>query len=186
MIFRHAHNWGVFFSIQVNSDDMRAQVEEIESLYKANFNSPFEFFFLDQKYDAHYRADQQFQTVFGTLSLFALLITCLGIFGLASFTVAKKQKEIGIRKVLGASVTRIISLLSKEFARLIVIATLLAMPVTYLVIQGWLESYAFHIELEPILFALPAGIVVLIALLTILSRTFQITKTEPVNVLRNE
>lgn len=186
MVFRHAHNWGVFYSIQVNSDDMQAQVEQIESLYNANFNSPFEFSFLDQKYDAHYRADQQFQTVFGTLSLFALLITCLGIFGLASFTVAKRQKEIGIRKVLGASVSHIISLLSKEFAKLIVIATLLAMPVTYLVIQGWLESYAFHIDLNWMLFALPSGIVVLIALLTILSRTFQITKTQPVNVLRNE
>ena len=186
MVFNHAHKWGVFFSIQVNSDDMRAQIEEIESLYNASFNSPFEFFFLDQKYDAHYRADEQFQTVFSTLSLFALLITCLGIFGLASFTVAKRQKEIGIRKVLGASVGQIISLLTKEFARLIIIATIVAIPVTYLIIQGWLESYAYHIDLELILFALPAIIVIGIALVTILSRTFQITKTDPVNVLRNE
>ena len=186
MVFRHAEGWGSYISIRTTPGEVRAQVETLEELYNASFNSPFEFFFLDQKYDAHFRAEEQFQMVFSTLSMFALLITCLGIFGLASFTVAKRQKEIGIRKVLGASVSHIISLLTREFARLIVIATIVAIPVTYLIIQGWLESYAYHINLEPMLFALPAIIVIGIALVTILSRTFQITKTDPVNVLRNE
>jgi len=186
MVFRHSYNWGVYFSIRTNPGNIKDQMAEIEELYNANFNSPFEYFFLDEKFDQHFRADEQFQTVFSTLSLFALLITCLGIFGLASFTVAKRQKEIGIRKVLGASISQIISLLTKEFAKLIIIATLLAIPVTYLAIQNWLEGYAYHIDIQLGLFAVPALIVIGIALLTILSRTFQITNTEPVNVLRNE
>ena len=186
MVFRHAHNWGVYFSIRMNQGDYKNQVEEIESLYETHFDSPFKYFFLDEKFDAHYRSDQQFQAVFGTLSLFALIITCLGIFGLASFTVAKRQKEIGIRKVLGASVIQVITLLTTEFTSLIVIATLLSMPITYWVVQNWLEGYAYHIDLQLMLFAIPALIVILIAVVTILSRTFQITKTNPAHVLRNE
>ncbi len=186
MIFRHSRNWGNYFSLRLSSGDARSQIVAIEESYNTHFNSPFEFFFLDEKYDAHFRTDQQFQTVFGTLSLFALLITCLGIFGLASFTVAKRQKEIGIRKVLGATIIQIIGLLSKEFSALIVIATMLSIPVTYLVIQSWLNTYAYHIDIQASLFALPAFIVIAIALITILSRTLQISKTQPADVLRNE
>lgn len=185
VIFRYG-DFGDYVSIRTAPGDIRAQLEQIETLYKSSFDSPFEYFFLDQKFDEHFRSDQQFQTVFSVLSLFALLITCLGLFGLASFTVAKRRKEIGIRKVLGASVAQLITLLSSDFLRLISIAALLALPLTYLVINNWLNTYAYHIEITLWLFAGPATLVLIIAFITIFSRTLGASEMNPVSSLRDE
>lgn len=185
IIFRYG-NFGDFVSIRTSPGDIRAQLGQIETLYKSSFDSPFEYFFLDQKFDEHFRSDQQFQTVFSILSLFALLITCLGLFGLASFTVAKRRKEIGIRKVLGASVTQMVTLLSSDFLRLISIAALLALPLTYLIINNWLSTYAYHIDITLWLFAGPATLVLTVAFITIFSRTLRVSEMNPVSSLRDE
>lgn len=186
MIFRHG-DYGDYVSVRLAKGDLKQQMEDVEELYKSQFaNSPFEFFFLDQKFDNHYKTDQQFQRVFSILSTFAILITCLGLFGLASFTVAKRAKEIGIRKVLGASVTQIITLLSKEFVVLVVISAVIALPITYFLIQNWLETYAFRIDLNIWFFMGPALLVILVAFATVFSQTFQISNANPVDSLRDE
>ena len=186
LMLNYGGTWGDYVSIRVNPGDVAEQLEEIEALYEAHFDSPFEFTFLDQTFDNHFKSDQQFQTVFSILSLFALLITCLGIFGLASFTVAKRQKEIGIRKVLGAAAHQIIALISKEFLALIVIATLLSVPLTYFIVEQWLLTYTYHIDLSLWLFVVPVALVLLVAFLTVLSRTIKVSNTNPVTVLRYE
>ncbi|MEP5614425.1 MAG: ABC transporter permease [Cyclobacteriaceae bacterium] len=187
LIFSYADRYGDYVSIRTSEGDLLKQMEDLEEIYSAHFpNSPFEFFFLDQEFDAHYAADRRFQLVFGVLSMFAILITCLGLFGLASFTVAKRAKEIGIRKVLGASVSQIIRLLSRDFVALVVISSILALPVTYFLVQNWLDQYAFRIELSIWLFLIPTILVLAVAFVTVFSRTFKISNANPVNSLRDE
>lgn len=186
IILLRSSGFGDYVSIRTAPGNIKAQLSDVRQLYEANFDSPFEYFFLDQKFDSHFKSDQQFQAVFSVLSLFALLITCLGLFGLASFTVAKRRKEIGIRKVLGASVAQMIALLSTDFLRLISIAALLALPVTYLIVSNWLNSYAYRIDITPWLFAGPAGLVLIVAFMTIFSRTLRASGMNPVSSLRDE
>ncbi len=186
MILMQSSGFGDYVSIRTAPGNIKEQLSEVRELYKANFHSPFDYFFLDQKFDSHFRSDQQFQTVFSVLSLFALLITCLGLFGLASFTVAKRRKEIGIRKVLGASVAQMIALLSRDFLRLISIAALVALPVTYLIVNNWLNTYAYRINITFWLFAGPAALVLIVAFITIFSRTLRASEMNPVSSLRDE
>ncbi len=185
IIFRYG-DFGDFVSIRTEAGDITSQLAEIESLYDSHFDSPFEFFFLDQKFDEHFKSDQQFQTVFGALSVFALLITCLGLLGLSSYTVAKRRKEIGVRKVLGASVAQIIALISRDFISLIAIAATIALPATYYLVGNWLDSYTYRIDITFWLFAGPALVVFIVALATIFSRTMSISRMNPVNSLRDE
>ncbi len=187
MIFLHTLKYGDYLSVRLNNGKILDQVDKLEKTYSRHFpNSPFDFFFLDQDFDSQYKSDLQFQQAFSVLSLFAILITCLGLFGLASFTVAKRAKEIGIRKVLGASVSQIITLLSKDFLLLVIISSLVAFPMTYLLVEQWLSQYAYRIDVSFWLFAIPMGIVLLVACLTIFSRTFKVSNANPVHSLRDE
>ncbi len=156
-------------------------------VYKANFPySPFSYFFLDSEYDKQYKADDRFQTVFGVLTGFAILISCLGLFGLATFTVAKRTKEIGIRKVIGASTTNLMVLLSKDFVKTVLIAVAIGIPITYFLVQNWLASYASRIELSWWLFAAPAALVLLLVLISISGKTIATALANPVDSLRSE
>lgn len=187
LIFSYADRYGDYVAIRLEKGDVLEQMDQLEEVYASHFpNSPFEFFFLDQEFDAQYAADRQFEQVFSLLSLFAMLITCLGLFGLASFTVAKRAKEIGIRKVLGASVSQIIGLLSKGFVSLVIISSLVSLPVTWFLVQGWLDQYAFRIDLNIWLFAGPSLLVLLVAFATVFSRTLKISTANPVESLRDE
>lgn len=179
--------WGEYISLKINTENLSKQLTVIEEQYESIFpNSPYEFFFLDEKFGLEYEADERFSKVLGSLSIFALIITCLGLFGLASFTVAKRTKEIGIRKVLGASVTQIVSLISKEFILLIVVGIGVAMPVTVYLIRNWLGRYAFRIEMNPLLFIVPALVIVVVALITVWARTLRVSVSNPVDSLRDE
>lgn len=187
MMFSYSDNRADHISIKLGPGNVLEQIQDLEKIYQAHFSSsPFEFFFLDQNFNAQYRADRQFQKVFGILSGFAILITGLGLFGLASFTVAKRAKEIGIRKVLGASVSQLIALLSKDFITLVLASTVIALPVTYFIVKGWLEQYTFRIDLNIWLFIGPAFLVLIIAFATVFSKTFQVSNANPVTSLKDE
>lgn len=187
VIMNYSDEFDSYASIRTQPGDLQEQLRTVVEVYESNFpNAPFEYFFLDQQFDQLYRADEQFRAVFGLLTGFALLIACLGLFGLASFTVAKRAKEIGIRKVLGAEVIQIMGLISKEFIWLVLIAMGVAIPTAYFMVGNWLDRYAFRMDVNIWLFAIPAFGVVLVALLAILSKTLTVATTNPVSSLRDE
>lgn len=145
-----------------------------------------EYFFLDDHFDEQYKADQRFGKVFGFFTSLAILVACMGLFGLASFTTLQRTKEIGIRKVLGASVTSILRLLYREFAMLLLVAFLLAVPLAWYANSKWLQGYAFRIDLHWTFFALPFVLIIVIALVTVSFQSIKAAIANPVEALRTE
>ncbi|HMB91064.1 MAG TPA: ABC transporter permease, partial [Rhodothermales bacterium] len=167
--------------------DLRVTLDELEHTWKQfAAHRPFEYEFLDQEYAAVYRAEQRVGRMFTTFSLLAILVACLGLLGLAAYAVVQRTKEIGIRKVLGASPTSIVLLLSKEFVRLVVLAFIVAAPLAYFAMQHWLEDFAFRIDLSWWIFALAGGTALLIALLTVSFQSIKAALTDPIKSLRYE
>lgn len=147
---------------------------------------PFEYFFLDEDYDKQYKAEERLGEIFIAFSILAIVIACLGLFGLVSFMAEQRTKEIGIRKVLGATVSNVTLLLSRDFVRLVLAANLLAWPVAYFAMNLWLQDFSYRVTLSWRVFALAGGLTLLLALLTV---SFQAVKTalaNPVNALRYE
>jgi putative ABC transport system permease protein len=187
MIFFHREGNNKLASIRMANGDIQKNVEVIRDTYRSVFpGSPFEYFFVDQEFDKQYRSEEQFQQVFGTLTLFAISISCLGLFGLVSFTIANRTKELGIRKVLGASVVQIITLVSKDFVGLVAFALAISTAVTYFLVQAWLERFAFRIDLSVGLFAGPVVVVLIVSFLTIVARTISVSLSNPVNSLKED
>ncbi len=187
MIFLYNRTFGELASVRVQPQDARSTVEQVRDKFERVFpGAPFEYFFLDQEFDKQYRADAQFRSVFSYLTIFAILIACMGLFGLVSFSVAKRRKEIGVRKVLGASTRQLVSLLSGDFLGIVSISILVAMPLTYLLVRKWLTSFANRINLEVWIFAVPAVAVLTLALLTTILRTSRLATSNPVVSLRDE
>lgn len=143
----------------------------------------FEYSFLDERYEAMYRGLAQIIALFAFL---AILIACLGLFGLASFTAEQRTKEIGIRKVLGASVGGILVLLTREFARLVVVAFVVATPLAYFIVSTWLDAFAYRINLSWLIFLGVGLIALLIAMLTVGYQTLRAALADPVQSLRYE
>src|SRR6187397_384454 len=174
-------------SVKVNT----AQVSQTIALVKNNWDkffpgNTFDYFFLDDHFDEQYRADQRFGQVFGLFTSLAILVACLGLFGLASFTTIQRTKEIGIRKVLGASVLKILKLLYQEFATLLVIAFVIAVPLAWLTIGNWLKGYAFRINIHWSYFLIPFLAITVIALLTVSFQSIKAAIANPVKSLRTE
>jgi putative ABC transport system permease protein len=161
------------------------------ALVKANWDkffpgNTFDYFFLDDHFDEQYRADQRFGQVFGLFTSLAILVACLGLFGLASFTTLQRTKEIGIRKVLGASVTGILKLLYREFVILLIISFVIAVPLAWLTISSWLQGYPFRIGIQWTYFMIPFATILVIALLTVSFQSVRAAIANPVKSLRTE
>jgi putative ABC transport system permease protein len=168
IIFMNDHNRSNYFSLKVDPANVSQNIASVKADYEDRFpGNPFEYFFLDEYFNRQYQADQQFGQAFAFFAGLAIFVACLGLFGLASFTTGQRTKEIGVRKVLGASVPDILFLLSKDFLRLVLIACVLALPFAWYIMHQWLQTYAFRIELSWWLFALAGLLVLLIALLTV-------------------
>ena len=147
---------------------------------------PFEYSFLDAAFDQQYRQEEKMQVLFTWFSALTILIASLGLFGLASFTTLQRTKEIGIRKVLGATISSILVLLSKDFIQLVLLANVLAWPLAYWGMNRWLTNFAFRIDVNLWLWLLPALLVLLIALLTVSFQTWKAARQNPVKALRYE
>jgi len=176
-----------YLSLRIKTEDVVQTVAGLKQTWeKLVPNRPFEYFFLDESLDQQYRADEQFGQVFGVFAILAISIACLGLFGLASFTAEQRFKEIGIRKVLGASVTGIVGLLSKEFLALVALANIMAWPIAYYSMSRWLQDFVYRVEVSWWLFVLAGGLALLIALLTVGTQAMKAALANPVEALRYE
>ena len=187
LIFRLQPDTRGYFSIKYTANNTQEVIKLAEENWAKFFpGNPFDYFFLESNYEEQYAADQRFGTVFSIFSSLAILVACLGLFGLAAFMTAKRTKEIGIRKVLGASVTSILGLLSTDFLKLIGVAVVLAIPLAYYGMDKWLNGFAFRIALQWYIFTIPALLVLIVALTTVSFQTSRAAKANPVNSLRSE
>jgi putative ABC transport system permease protein len=147
---------------------------------------PFTYTFLDEHFSLLYRSDQQMSAVVTIMAVLAILISCMGLFGLAAITTSRKTKEIGIRKALGATEGQITFLLSKNFTALIVLSFVLVSPVTYWLLAKWLNGFAYRIDINPLVFLLGGFLSILIAVGTISYHTIRSARANPVKALRYE
>jgi len=176
-----------YLSLKINTSHLKQNIEWIEEKYHSYFPGfLFEYFFLDEHFNQQYKADIQFGKIFGIFASLAIFIACLGILGLSSYMAVQKSKEIGIRKVLGATVANIVLLLSSKFVKLVLIASLIALPLAYFVFDRWLENYAFRIDIGWWFFVIPALVVFLIAIITISVQTVKAALANPVDSLKYE
>ncbi|HMB90251.1 MAG TPA: FtsX-like permease family protein, partial [Rhodothermales bacterium] len=175
-----------YIAARMAPDDVPGTLAALQRTWKQFSDLPFEYAFLADDLAAQYRAEDRLAKVFGVFAGLAILIGCLGLFGLAAFMAAQRTKEIGVRKVLGASVGSLIGLLSKDFLKLVVLAFLIAAPVAYFAMNWWLEDFAYRVGMNPMTF-IGAGLLALaIALLTVSYQAIRAAVANPVDSLRYE
>ncbi len=187
VLFRLEPNTRDAYSVKISIGNVQATIGGIEQLWNKYFSAdPFNYYFLDELFDQQYKADKQFGAVFGLFAFLAILIACFGLLGLSAFNVLQRTKEIGIRKVLGASVQNILFILSKDFLRLVFVSFVIAIPLTWFIMQNWLQDFAYRINIQWWVFLIAAMSATLIALLTISFQAIKAAIANPVKSLRTE
>lgn len=186
IVFQIQPSWFNYMTVRVASDRMPETLAELENTWRSFSSLPFDYFFLDQDFDRQYRAEERINSILVVFTLLAVLIACLGLFGLASFVTEQRTKEIGVRKVLGASISSIIVLLSKEFTKLVLVAALLAFPVGFLFMNGWLDDFAYRIQISPFIFLFAGLASLFIAWLTVSYQSIRAALAKPVDTLKYE
>ena len=181
-------DWGYNeVSVRISGSKAKEAIEHIGSSWKkVNPDQPFEYSFLDEHFAEMYTADRAVSKVVGILAGLAILISCLGLFGLASYSAERRVKEIGIRKVLGASVQNITAMLSKDFLRLVIVSNLIAWPIAWFGVSRWLQDFAYRVPVSWWIFVAAAGIALLIALFTVSFHAIKAALANPVKSLRTE
>ena len=176
-----------FYSAKMEAGNSRETLAEIEQIWNKYFpTDPFSYFFLDDFFNQQYMADTQFGLLFGLFSFLAILIACFGLLGLSAYNVLQRSKEIGIRKVMGASIQNLLVLLSKDFLRLVIFSFVIAIPTGWYLMQKWLNDFAFRIEIQWWVFALAGIAALFIALITVGFQALKAAVVNPVNSLRTE
>ncbi|HEY6977237.1 MAG TPA: ABC transporter permease [Chitinophagaceae bacterium] len=178
---------GEFYSMRIHTDHLPETVQHIQKSWTKAFpGNPFEYLFLDDYFNKQYSTEQKFEKLFTTFAVLAIIISCLGLFGLSSYTATQRIKEIGIRKVLGASVMNITSMLSKDFLKLVIIAAFIVSPVAWIIMNKWLQSFAYRIDIKVWVFVVSGIIALFIALVTISLQSIKAALANPVKSLRTE
>jgi putative ABC transport system permease protein len=174
-------------SFRINTDNISRTIGLLEKKWKEFLpNQPIEYAFMDDRFENMYMAEQRIGKIFGVFTTLAVFIGCLGLFGLAAFTAEQRTKEIGIRKVLGATAPGIIRLLMKEFVILVAVANVIAWPVAYFVMQEWLKDFAYRISIGVWIFIVAGALTLLIAMLTVVFQATKAALMNPVDSLRYE
>jgi putative ABC transport system permease protein len=188
MFMFNQKNWGLSnLSVKIKPGKAKEALAYISSIWKNNYpDHPFEYQFLDDHFAEVYKADSQVSSIVSILAALAIIISCLGLFGLASYAAEKRVKEVGIRKVMGASVNNIVTLLSAHFVRLVLIANLIAWPVAWFTIDNWLRDYAYRINISWWVFIMAGAVAMLIALGTVSFQAVKAAIANPVKSLRSE
>ncbi len=179
--------YGTNISVRLGANDIRNTMTTIREEYESAFpNNPFDYYFMDEFFNRQYESDRQFGQIFSAFSLVAIVIACLGLFGLASFTLSLRVKEIGIRKVLGATLLSILTMLYKDYIKLILIAAVIGLPLVYLSMQNWLDDYTNRISITLDLMVVPIIVLMLITILTIGFQSMRAALANPTSSLRDE
>lgn len=180
-------NWYGHIYIRVTGNNIPETVQQIESVFEEfNPGFVFEYGFLDQGYENLYRAEERIGDIMRAFTIFAILISCLGLFGLAAFSAQKKTKEIGIRKALGAPVANIVVMLAKEMTKWVLISNIIAWPIAYYFMNKWLTNYPYHYEITIWVFILAGAMAFGLSLLTVIYQSLIASTKNPVNSLRYE
>ncbi len=190
MIFRPTYSTYAYTSIKLDrtkSIDPQKIVADVEATFKKAFpDNAFVFFFLEDRYRRQYNDDNRFGSVIRVFTGLAIIISCLGLIGLSSYMAVQRTKEIGIRKVLGASLLSIVSLLSVDFVRLVLLASVLAVPIAYVAMDDWLQGYAYKITPGVLTYVIPVTLILLIATFTMSFQVLRAAMTNPVETLKYE
>ena len=188
MFLVRARNYGFRdISVKINGSNTAAALAFIKSKWDSVYpDYPFEYQFLDDHFNEVYKADNQVSQIVGILAGLAIFISCLGLFGLASHSAERRVKEIGVRKVLGASVQNITLMLSGNFLKLVLIANLIAWPVAWWMVAHWLQGYAFRISIQWWVFLIAGIVSILIAFFTVSFQSVKAAMANPVESLRSE
>jgi ABC-type antimicrobial peptide transport system permease subunit len=176
-----------YLIINMNNENIQNTVGFIQDVYrKINPNYPFEFHFLNENIDQFYQTERQINSVIKYFTMLAIFISCLGLFGLSLFMAEQRTKEIGIRKTLGATVSNIVGLMSKDFLLLVAVSNLISWPVAYFIMNKWIQNFVYRIDIRLWIFALAAALALFIAFLTISFQTIKAASANPVDSLRYE
>ena len=188
VIFINTHRYYAdFLSVRMENGNLIDQINKLkENWNEFSPNRPFEFSFLDERVGKLYAREVTTSKLLSIFTGLSIIISCLGLFGLASFTVQQRTKEIGVRKVLGASALSIVQLLSREFVVLVIVANVLAWPLAWYGVNQWLSQFAYHVEIEPIVFALTILLILTITILAVGFQSVRAALLNPVDSLRNE
>ncbi len=177
----------MYFAIKISNQNTAATIGSIrKTISKFAPNYPFEYHFLDEEFDKMYKSEQQLGKIFNYFAILAILISCLGLIGLASFIAQRRTKEIGVRKVLGSSIFSIITLLSKDFTKLIILSNIIAWPIAWFVMNNWLQNFAYRIDIAWWFFGLSGIISLLIALSSVILQAVKAATANPIKSLRYE
>lgn len=186
LIIQSSENWGGI-AIRVNAKNITPVINAVESKWKtATAGQPFNYTFMDDDFNKIYTAEQRTGKLFITFAVFAIFIGCLGLFGLVTYAAEQRTKEIGVRKVLGASISGIVAMLSKDFAKLVLIASLIAFPVAWWIMNKWLQGFAYRIDIGWWVFVVAGIAAIVIALITVSFQAIKAAVANPVKNLRTE
>ncbi|TDE18558.1 ABC transporter permease [Dyadobacter psychrotolerans] len=173
--------------VRLKGGDYTKTIGQIEGLWKTMApGQPFNYQFMDQDFDSQYRSEQRVGQIFITFAVISIIIGCLGLFGLSAYTAERRTKEIGVRKVLGASVGSIVGLLSKDFIKLVLLAIIFGSPIAWYAMNTWLQDFAYHVEISWWMFVSAGILAIVIALLTISFQSIKAALMNPVKSLRSE
>ncbi|MBS1520312.1 MAG: ABC transporter permease [Bacteroidetes bacterium] len=175
------------YSIKLQTTDLQGAVATVKALWTKYFpNDPFNYFFLDDEFNAQYQSDQRFGEMFTLFASLAILIACFGLIGLSAYNILQRTKEVGIRKVLGASVQNVVFILSKDFLLLVILSFIIAAPVSWFIMHNWLQDFAYRITINWWVFGIAGALALLIALSTISYQAIKAAIANPVKSLRSE
>lgn len=182
------HGNSSFYNLRLNPNQSASQnIAIVERIFKEHFPKlPFEYDFVDDEYGAKFASEERVGSLSGIFTALAILISCLGLFGLTSFVAEQRTKEIGVRKVLGASVFNVWKMLSKDFLKLVIISCFIAMPISYYVMNGWVQEYPYHINLKWWVFALAMLGALLVTIFTVSFQAIKAARANPIKSLRME
>jgi putative ABC transport system permease protein len=182
-----AKNGGCLYAKLHAEASTAAVIQQLKEIFDSFDNTyPFDYYFLDEVYDAQYKAEERLLKIVQVFTVLTVLIACLGLFGLSAFVIVQRTKEIGIRKVLGASLAQIVALLSRDFMKLVALAIVIASPLAWYVMEKWLQGFAYRIPVTVEVFLYTACAVIFIALLTILFQALKAATANPVKNLCTE